>query len=115
VVIRKAYGLAGSAMMNQSKTKWRYCWPSGDWGSLPMAGGIEAAFRKELSEAENPEELKAALYKKFEAIRSPFRTAESFLAEEIIDPRQTRSLLVDFAHHAQRAIEAGERRISFRP
>jgi propionyl-CoA carboxylase beta chain len=115
VVIRKAYGLAGSAMMNQSKTKWRYCWPSGDWGSLPMAGGIEAAFRKELSEADNPEELKAALYKKFEAIRSPFRTAESFLAEEIIDPRETRSLLVDFVHHAQRAIEAGERRISFRP
>ncbi|WP_291200341.1 carboxyl transferase domain-containing protein [Hyphomonas sp.] len=115
VVIRKAYGLAGSAMMNQSKTKWRYCWPSGDWGSLPMAGGIEAAFRKELSEAENPEELKAALYKKFEAIRSPFRTAESFLAEEIIDPRETRSLLVDFAHHAQRTLTAGERRVTFRP
>lgn len=115
VVIRKAYGLAGSAMMNQSKTKWRYCWPSGDWGSLPMAGGIEAAFRKELSEAENPEELKAALYKKFEAIRSPFRTAESFLAEEIIDPRETRSLLVDFAQHAQRALTAGERRVTFRP
>ncbi|MEX1250901.1 MAG: carboxyl transferase domain-containing protein [Hyphomonas sp.] len=115
VVIRKAYGLAGSVMMNQSKTKWRYCWPSGDWGSLPMAGGIEAAFRRELSEAENPEELKAALYKKFEAIRSPFRTAESFLAEEIIDPRETRALLVDFAHHAQRALTAGERRVTFRP
>lgn len=115
VIIRKAYGLAGSAMMNQSKTKWRYCWPSGDWGSLPMAGGIEAAFRKELSEAENPEELKASLYRKFEAIRSPFRTAESFLAEEIIDPRETRSLLVDFAHHAQRALTAGERRVTYRP
>ena len=115
VIIRKAYGLAGSAMMNQSKTKWRYCWPSGDWGSLPMAGGIEAAFRKELSEADNPEELKAQLYKKFEAIRSPFRTAESFLAEEIIDPRETRSLLVDFAHHAQRALAPGERRVTWRP
>ncbi|MFN4225858.1 MAG: acyl-CoA carboxylase subunit beta [Hyphomonas sp.] len=115
VVIRKAYGLAGSAMMNQSKTKWRYCWPSGDWGSLPMAGGIEAAFRKELSEAENPEELKAALYRKFEAIRSPFRTAESFLAEEIIDPRDTRLLLVDFVHHAQRALQPGETRVTYRP
>lgn len=115
VVIRKAYGLAGSAMMNQSKTKWRYCWPSGDWGSLPMAGGIEAAFRKELSEAENPDELKAQLYRKFDAIRSPFRTAESFLAEEIIDPRDTRALLVDFAHHAQRTLEAGERRVTYRP
>ena len=115
VVIRKAYGLAGSAMMNQSKTKWRYCWPSGDWGSLPMAGGIEAAFRKELSEAENPEELKAALYRKFEAIRSPFRTAESFLAEEIIDPRDTRPLLVDFIHHAARIMEPGEYRHGYRP
>ncbi|MGA1343746.1 MAG: acyl-CoA carboxylase subunit beta, partial [Hyphomonas sp.] len=115
VIIRKAYGLAGSAMMNQSKTKWRYCWPSGDWGSLPMAGGIEAAFRKELSEADNPDELKAALYRKFEAIRSPFRTAESFLAEEIIDPRETRLRLVDFAHHAQRTLAPGERRVTYRP
>jgi propionyl-CoA carboxylase beta chain len=115
VIIRKAYGLAGSAMMNQSKTKWRYCWPSGDWGSLPMAGGIEAAFRKELSEAENPEELKAQLYRKFDAIRSPFRTAESFFAEEIIDPRDTRPLLVDFIHHAQRALEPGETRVTYRP
>ncbi|MFN7057194.1 acyl-CoA carboxylase subunit beta [Hyphomonas sp.] len=115
VVIRKAYGLAGSAMMNQSRTKWRYCWPSGDWGSLPMAGGIEAAFRKELSEAEDPDALKAELYKKFEAIRSPFRTAESFFAEEIIDPRETRPLLVDFISHAQRTLAPGERRHGFRP
>lgn len=115
VVIRKAYGLAGSAMMNQSRTKWRYCWPSGDWGSLPMAGGIEAAFRKELSEAEDPEALKAQLYRKFDAIRSPFRTAESFFAEEIIDPRETRPLLADFVYHAQRVLEAGETRTGFRP
>ncbi len=115
VVIRKAYGLAGSAMMNQSRTKWRYCWPSGDWGSLPMAGGIEAAFRKELSEASDPEAMKDQLYRKFEAIRSPFRTAESFLAEEIIDPRQTRPLIADFVAHAQRVIETGETRVTYRP
>ncbi|MEM7663300.1 MAG: carboxyl transferase domain-containing protein [Pseudomonadota bacterium] len=115
VVIRKAYGLAGSAMMNPSKAKWRYCWPSGDWGSLPMAGGIEAAFRKELAEAENPDALLTQLYKKFDAIRSPFRTAESFYAEEIIDPRDTRPLLVDFIHHAQRALTSGETRFGPRP
>ncbi|MEM9669391.1 MAG: carboxyl transferase domain-containing protein [Pseudomonadota bacterium] len=115
LVIRKAYGLAGSAMMNPSKAKWRYCWPSGDWGSLPMAGGIEAAFRKELAEADDPEALLKQLYKKFDAIRSPFRTAESFYAEEIIDPRETRPLLVDFVHHAQRALEAGATQFGPRP
>ena len=115
VVIRKAYGLAGSAMMNPSKTKWRYCWPSGDWGSLPMAGGIEAAFRKELSETDDPDALLAQLNKKFEAIRSPFRTAEAYLAEEIIDPRDTRPLLVDFVRHARRVIEKGPRTHGARP
>ena len=113
VVIRKAYGLAGSAMFNPSKAKWRYCWPSGDWGSLPMAGGIEAAYRKEILEAEDKEAYLASLYKRFDAIASPFRTAESFYAEEIIDPRDTRPLLVDFVHHARRVLETG--RTSFGP
>ena len=115
IVVRKAYGLAGSAMMNQSRTKWRYCWPSGDWGSLPFAGGIEVAFRKELAEAEDPDALLEDLRMKFQAIRSPFRTAESFLAEEIIDPRETRPLLVDFVEHAQRALKAGVVPHGYRP
>jgi len=115
VVIRKAYGLAGSAMMNQSKTKWRYCWPSGDWGSLPMAGGIEAAFRKEIAEAEDPDALIAKIHADFKAIASPFRTAESFYAEEIIDPRNTRPLLVDFIHHAWRTLKPGAPSRSWRP
>lgn len=115
VVIRKAYGLAGSVMMNQSRTKWRYCWPSGDWGSLPMAGGIEAAFRKEISESHDPDALIAALNAKFKAIASPFRTAESFYAEEIIDPRDTRPLLCDFIAHAQRALKAGDTSHGWRP
>ncbi|MEM1106190.1 MAG: carboxyl transferase domain-containing protein [Pseudomonadota bacterium] len=115
VVIRKAYGLAGSAMMNQSRTKWRYCWPSGDWGSLPMAGGIEAAFRKELAEAEDPDALVARLTADFKAIASPFRTAEAFYAEEIIDPRDTRPLICDFAGHAQAALRAGPWQPDWRP
>lgn len=115
VVIRKAFGLAGSAMFNPSKAKWRYCWPSGNWGSLPMAGGIEAAYRKELLESDDPEALLASLYKKFDAIQSPFRTAESFYAEEIIDPRDTRPLLVDFVHHAWRTLEPGVRTTGYRP
>ena len=100
-------------MFNPSKGKWRYCWPSGDWGSLPLAGGIEAAYRKEILEAEDKEAYLKSLHKRFDAIASPFRTAEAFYAEEIIDPRDTRPLLVDFVHHAWRALETG--RTSFGP
>jgi propionyl-CoA carboxylase beta chain len=115
VVIRKAYGLAGSAMFNPSRTRWRYCWPSGDWGSLPMAGGIEAAYKRQLEASSDPEAELAELYRKFEAMRSPFRTAEAFIAEEIIDPRQTRPLLCDFAMHAYRVLKTGPRSFGMRP
>lgn len=115
VVIRKAYGLAGSAMFNPTKTRWRYCWPSGDWGSLPMAGGIEAAYKRQLEAADDPEAELKALYRKFEAMRSPFRTAEAFIAEEIIDPRDTRPLVVEFVHHAYRVLKAEPRSFGMRP
>jgi propionyl-CoA carboxylase beta chain len=115
VVIRKAYGLAGSVMFNPTKTRWRYCWPSGDWGSLPMAGGIEAAYKRQLEAADDPEAELKELYRKFEAMRSPFRTAEAFIAEEIIDPRDTRPLVVDFVHHAYRVLKAEPRSFGMRP
>ncbi len=115
VVIRKAYGLAGSVMFNPTKTRWRYCWPSGDWGSLPMAGGIEAAYKRQLEASDDPEAELKALYRKFEAMRSPFRTAEAFIAEEIIDPRDTRPLVVEFVHHAYRVLKAEPRSFGMRP
>ena len=80
-----------------------------------MAGGIEAAYRKEISEAEDKEAFLEQLYAKFDAIRSPFRTAESFLAEDIIDPRDTRPRLVDFVHHAERMLESGRIAKGYRP
>jgi propionyl-CoA carboxylase beta chain len=115
VVIRKAYGLAGSAMFNPTRTRWRYCWPSGDWGSLPMAGGIEAAYKRQLEASKDPEAELKELYRKFEAMRSPFRTAEAFIAEEIIDPRDTRPLVVDFVRHAYRVLKTGQRSYGMRP
>jgi propionyl-CoA carboxylase beta chain len=115
IVVRQAYGLAGSAMMNPSRTKFRYCWPSGDWGSLPMDGGVEAAFKRELEAHPDPAARLAELKAWMESLRSPFRTAESFYAEEIIDPRQTRPLLVEWAQLAQRALERGPSAWGMRP
>ena len=38
---------------DHSRLNLRYAWPSGDWGSLPIAGGLEAAYRRELEAAED--------------------------------------------------------------
>ena len=49
VVIRKAYGVAGAANRIPGTRSFRYTWPSGDWGSLPLEGGIEVAYKAELA------------------------------------------------------------------
>jgi acetyl-CoA carboxylase carboxyltransferase component len=64
---------------------------------LPLEGGIEAAFRADLAAAEDPEGLRQEIETRMNRVRSPFRTAESFMIEDIIDPRDTRPLLCEFA------------------
>jgi acetyl-CoA carboxylase carboxyltransferase component len=61
MLIRKAYGVAGAAMMDHTRFRYRYAWPSGDWGSLPLEGGVEAAFKSALAASDDPEAMKAEL------------------------------------------------------
>lgn len=100
VLVRRVFGVAGAGHQNHSRHNLRVAWPSGDWGSLPVEGGLEAAWRRDLENAPDPEALKAELLAKLEAVRSPFRTAEAFGVEDIIDPRDTRPLLCDWVEQA---------------
>ena len=104
VLMRKVYGVAGAGHGNHARLNLRYAWPSGEWGSLPLEGGIEAAYRRELEAAEDPVALRAEIQERLDAVRSPFRTAERFGVEEIIDPRDTRPLLCDWAERAHELI-----------
>ena len=100
VVIRRAYGIAGSAMSNAEAFQYRFAWPSGDWGSLPIEGGIEVAYKSEIEAAEDGPAHLEAIRGRLNLVRSPFRTAEKFGIEDIIDPRDTRPRLCEFAELA---------------
>lgn len=106
VVLRRAYGIAGSAMSNAEAYQYRFCWPSGDWGSLPIAGGLEVAYKSELEAAAYPEAELARIQERLAKVTSPFRSAERFNVEDIIDPRDTRPLLCEFAQLAWRRLES---------
>ena len=93
-----------------SRHTFRVAWPSGDWGSLPIEGGLEVAFKRMLAEAaEDAERLKAEIAERLEAVRSPFRTAEAFLVEDVIDPADTRPLLTGWVHSAYDVLAARAR------
>ena len=80
-----------------------------------MEGGIEAAYRAELDAAPDRNAKMAEIEARLMALKSPFRSAEAFGIEEIIDPRETRPLLCEFARLAEPLRTPGPRAFAMRP
>ncbi len=115
VVIRKAFGVAGAANHKPGSHHFRAAWPSGDWGSLPIEGGIEVAYKAELAEVDDYDEHLSRIKERLNRVRSPFRSAEFFEIEEIIDPRQTRAYLTRWAKLARAASRTDTANFWYRP
>ncbi len=100
VLVRKVFGVAGAGHGDGSRLNLRFAWPSGDWGSLPIErrhrGRLPARARSGRGSAASARDIEDRLNR----VRSPFRTAERFSVEEIIDPRATRPILCDWAQRA---------------
>ena len=83
---------------------------------MHIAGGASAAYRRESDDAEDPETKRAEIEARLNALASPFRTAEA-TGQNIIDPRDTRPLLCEFAADAQKilASQLGPARMPYLP
>ena len=101
VVIRKCYGMAGMATQDNDGLDLKIAWPSGEWGSLPVEGGVAAAFRREIEAAPDPKKRLEEIEAELRALASPFLTAEAFAVEDVIDPRDTRPYLCRFVDAMQ--------------
>lgn len=115
VVIRKAFGVAGAANTKPGSHHFRYAWPSGDWGSLPIEGGIEVGYKAELAEAEDYDAHLASIKERLNRVRSPFRSAEFFEIEDIINPQETRQYLCNWINLAYQALQTGTSHFTYRP
>src|SRR3954451_21962741 len=115
VLVRNVFGVAGAVNQPSGRFSIRYAWLSARWGSLPLEGGIEAAYRAEIDAAPDRGAKMAEIEERLQKLRSPFRTAETFWIEEIIDPRDTRKLAVNFARLAEKLRTPGESKFCMRP
>ncbi|MBH1965145.1 MAG: propionyl-CoA carboxylase [Comamonadaceae bacterium] len=105
MVIRRCFGLAGGMLSpwngaNGMALAHRYAWPSARWGSIPIEGGVDAAYAKDISAAPDPQARRAELETLAHAVGSPMRTAERFGVIDVIEPATTRSVLVDWVEDA---------------
>ncbi|MEO3474529.1 carboxyl transferase domain-containing protein [Roseomonas sp. CAU 1739] len=115
IIMRNAFGVAGVVHQPAGRYSIRYAWPSARWGSLPLEGGVEAAYAAEVTAADDRAAKVAEIEDRLQKLRSPFRTAEAFWVEEIIDPRDSRRLLCEFAALAQPLLAPGMAGFTMRP
>ena len=118
VIVRKCYGMAGAATNNSARMTLQLAWPSAEWGNIPIQGGVDAQFRREIENAPDPAARRRELEEQLLANSSPFRSAEQFGIHDIIDPRVTRETIIKFLEAAipARAHNLGpKQRIGVRP
>ncbi|MBW1985602.1 MAG: hypothetical protein JRI53_12890 [Deltaproteobacteria bacterium] len=101
IIIRQLYGVAGQCHDRPGGMFKRVAWPSANWGSMHISGGVSAAYRRVIAESDDPEAKQKEIEHKLDALASPFRTAEAFNIEEIMDPRDTRPVVCEFVDMAQ--------------
>jgi acetyl-CoA carboxylase carboxyltransferase component len=107
VVLRRCVGLAGAMISpwhgpTGTALPHRYAWPSARWGSIPIEGGVAAAYKREIAEAADPLARRRELETHYHAIASPMRTAERFGVIDVIEPATTRPLLCTWVADAFR-------------
>ena len=120
VLMRRSFGVAGNNFASpRSRPSMRVAWPAADVGGIPPEGGIEAAYKRQLAEAEDPRALRDELMARIESARGPIGPLSKFQIEELIDPRDTRRMICEWVRTAYRIVAqpAGlkPRNLRFRP
>ncbi|WP_294600172.1 acyl-CoA carboxylase subunit beta [uncultured Rikenella sp.] len=97
VILRKAYG--GAYIVMNSKGvggDFCYAWPTAEIAVMGPEGATAILYRKELAEAEDPVALQKELSAKYrDEIANPYVADEKGFIDEVIDPRVTRSKIVN--------------------
>ncbi len=96
VITRKAYGGAYVVMNSKSiGADLAFAWPSAELAVMGPQGAVEIVFRRELAEASDPLARRAELVEEYtERYANPYVAAERGYVDDVIDPADTRRVLV---------------------
>jgi len=96
VITRKAYGGAYVVMNSKSiGADLAFAWPSAELAVMGPQGAVEIVYRRELAEAADPVARRAELVEEYtERYANPYVAAERGYVDDVIDPAETRRVLV---------------------
>jgi acetyl-CoA carboxylase carboxyltransferase component len=95
VVLRKAYGAGYFVMCGRAyEPDLIVAWPTAEISVMGPEGGTNIVYRKEIAAAANPDEERARRVDDFRKLISPYIAAGAALIDDVIDPRETRPVLI---------------------
>jgi len=96
VVTRKAYGGAYVVMDSKSiGSDLSYAWPSAELAVMGPQAAVEIVYRRELAESPDPLRRRAELVEDYtERYANPYVAAERGYIDDVIDPADTRRVLI---------------------
>jgi len=96
VITRKAYGGAYDVMSSKHiRGDLNFAWPTAEIAVMGPKGAVEILYRREIAEAEDPEERTAELETQFrDKFANPYLAAARGYVDDVIDPRETRARLI---------------------
>ncbi|WP_188267073.1 MULTISPECIES: acyl-CoA carboxylase subunit beta [unclassified Streptomyces] len=96
VVLRKAYGGAYIVMDSRSiGADVAFAWPANEIAVMGAEGAANVVFRREIAASRDPGATRAEKIEEYRReLVHPYYAAERGLVDDVIDPRETRSLLI---------------------
>ncbi|MFE2911668.1 acyl-CoA carboxylase subunit beta [Kitasatospora indigofera] len=97
VILRKAYGGAYIVMDSRSiGADLSFAWPTNEIAVMGAEGAANVIFRREINAADDPAVVRAQKIKEYkDELMHPYYAAERGLVDDVIDPADTRRVLVD--------------------
>ncbi|MFR9727484.1 acyl-CoA carboxylase subunit beta [Streptomyces sp. MS19] len=96
LILRKAYGGAYIVMDSQTiGADVTLAWPTNEIAVMGAEGAANVIFRRQIVAAEDPEAMRARMVKEYKAeLMHPYYAAERGLVDDVIEPGETRSVLI---------------------
>jgi acetyl-CoA carboxylase carboxyltransferase component len=96
IITRKAYGGAYVVMNSKSiGADLAFAWPSAELAVMGASGAVEIVYRRDLQAAEDTDARRAELIDEYtERYVNPYLAAERGFVDDVIDPAETRRVIV---------------------
>lgn len=96
VILRKSYGGAYCVMSSKGlRGDLLYAWPNAEIAVMGAEGAVNILFRSDLKNAERPDERRKNLIEEYKTkFNNPYVAASRGLIDEVIEPRDTRRILI---------------------